>query len=379
MAKQEKNNLPEMYTEEQLDALEDHIEQYFGKYENVFHEIYSPDIHLDVIIIPPTPERNWITLVTEGMGAHEMHVPDELANSGLDRAELLICLPPDWNLNSSEEKDYWPIRLLKSLARLPIECDTWLGWGHTIDQQESFDQSTELCGTLLLSPGVYGEDAGECELPDGICVNFYQIFPIYQEEMTFKQEYGANALLDLMVGAVGHIVDPQRYNVSKNDDDILDWQSWHVGSIREKKLPLDEITGYNHMAIYLRWCIEHDMMCSQFCIDFAEAVDAVKAHDDSCDLRALIQNDLSGRFPRYIFNEEGQAFATYYYDHSHAEGEPCYPSDVDDYALHYFGEEKYHCDEFMDEAYLFVPYDEAYYQGMKQYIDYYYDQWQNLK
>ena len=31
-----------------------------------------------------------------------------------------------------DEKWYWPIRLLKSLARLPIASDTWLGFGHTM-------------------------------------------------------------------------------------------------------------------------------------------------------------------------------------------------------------------------------------------------------
>ena len=30
---------------------------------------------------------------------------------------------------------------------------------------------------------------------------------------------------------------------------------------------------------------------------------------------------------------------------------------------------KYHCEEYKDEAYLFVPYDEEYYQGLSKYID----------
>lgn len=366
---------PAVYSEEQLEALEAHIEKYFGSYENVFHELYSPDIHVDVIIIPPTPQRNWITLITEGMGAHSMHIPEELSSAGVNRAELLICLPPDWNLNSNEEKDYWPIRLLKQLARLPIECDTWLGWGHTIDNQDPFDENTSLCSSMLISPVAYDEDAGVCELPDGEYVNFYQILPLYQEEMKFKQEYGAGTLLDCMVGAVGHIVDAQRSNVCADEDDIMDWQGWHVGSIQEKELPLDEIVGYNHMAIYLRWCIEHDMMCDQFQQDFAEAIASVKAQNGAVDLRELLRDDLSGRFFRYLFNDEGYAFSQYYYDHQHDEGQPCYPADVDDYALHYFGEEQYHSKEFCDEAYLFIPYDETYYQGMKRYIDHYYDQW----
>ena len=44
---------------------------------------------------------------------------------------------------------YWPIRLLKSLARLPIASDTWLGFGHTMDNKENFAENTKLCAAIL--------------------------------------------------------------------------------------------------------------------------------------------------------------------------------------------------------------------------------------
>ena len=64
-----------------------------------------------------------------------MNVPEELAEYKLERAELAIALPPDWKLDEGSMKDerwYWPFRLLKVLARLPISSDTWLGFGHTM-------------------------------------------------------------------------------------------------------------------------------------------------------------------------------------------------------------------------------------------------------
>ena len=48
---------PEVYTEEEMEAVEEHIEQYFGKFENVFHELVSPDIHVDICVVPPSEER----------------------------------------------------------------------------------------------------------------------------------------------------------------------------------------------------------------------------------------------------------------------------------------------------------------------------------
>ena len=47
-------------------------QQYFGKVENVFHELVSPDIHVDICMVPPPEERDYCTLVTMGMGAHRM-------------------------------------------------------------------------------------------------------------------------------------------------------------------------------------------------------------------------------------------------------------------------------------------------------------------
>lgn len=114
-----KKELPELYSERHLECLENHIESHFGPYESVFHELVSPDIHVDIAIIPPSEAHNCYTLVTMGMGAHRMRVPKAVKKAKLDRAELVICLPPDWNMQSDEETDYWPLRWLKIMARLP--------------------------------------------------------------------------------------------------------------------------------------------------------------------------------------------------------------------------------------------------------------------
>lgn len=88
------------------------------------------------------------------------------------------------------------IRLLKVIARLPINSDTWIGWGHSVENQGPFAENTELCGTLVLSPDVW-RGLRVCVMPDGEEVNFYQLIPIYQDEMDFKIERGTDALLDM--------------------------------------------------------------------------------------------------------------------------------------------------------------------------------------
>ncbi len=376
---------PEVYTEEEMEAVEGHIQQYFGKFENVFHELVSPDIHVDICVVPPSEERDYCTLVTMGMGAHRMNVPEELAEYKLERAELAIALPADWKLDQESMKDekwYWPIRLLKSLkslARLPIASDTWLGFGHTMDNEEDFAKDTKLCAAILTGPQDTEDGSEVCILPSGEEVNFYQVIPLYRDELEYKLAHDADALLGKMNG-ISFVVEPDRQDaitrgtLSNDDfDGEMDDASYHIESIEEKELPIDPINAYNHMAIYLRWCMEHDLMGEDFLKEYSEVAKQVKADPASVDLREFIRDELDGCLFSVLFNQQGRAFAGYYY----GEGDsPYYPADVDDNALRFFGPERYHSDEFQDEAYLFSPFDEDYYQAMAEVIGERFENWQ---
>ena len=382
MPEDEEAGVPEVYTEEEMEAVEGHIQQYFGKVENVFHELVSPDIHVDICMVPPTEERDYCTLVTMGMGAHRMNVPEELVEYKLERAELAIALPADWKLDQESMKDekwYWPIRLLKSLARLPINCDSWLGHGHTVENREPFADNTKLCTATLIGPQDTEDGSEVCTLPGGEEVNFYQVIPLYEDELDYKLEHDTDALLNKMRG-ISFVVNPTRQDaitrgtLSNDDfDGEMDDASYHIESIEEKELPIDPINAYNHMAIYLRWCMEHDLMGEEFLAEYGEVVEKVKADSASVDLREFIRDELDGCLFSVLFNHQGRAFAGYYY----GEGDsPYYPADVDDNALCFFGPERYHSDEFQDEAYLFIPFDEDYYQAMAEVIEERFENWQ---
>ena len=378
----EENRVPEVYTEEEMSAVEQHIKNTFGEFENVFHELVSPDIHVDICVVPPSKERDYYTLVTMGMGAHRMNVPEELAEYKLERAELAIALPPDWKLDEKSLKNerwYWPIGLLKVLARLPISNDTWLGFSHTMDKQSPFAEDTKLCAAILTGPqGV--EEGGEVyTLPSGEEVNFYQVIPLYHNEMEYKMEHDADALLEKMAG-ISFVVNPTRQNAitrgtlaEEEFTGDMDDAAWHLKSIQEKGLPVDEINAYNHMAIYLRWCIEHDLMSAEFMERYWEQVQPFMADLSRADLRGFIRDQLKGQLFGALFNKEGAAFAGYYYGEADS---PYFPSDIDNYALEYFGSEQYYSDKFQDEAYLFIPFDENYYQAMAKVMEKRFANWQ---
>ena len=382
----EKAGVPEVYTEEEMEAIEGHIQQYFGEFENVFHELASPDIHVDICVVQPSAERDYYTLVTMGMGAHRMNVPEELAEYKLERAELAIALPKDWKLKQEDMRDerwYWPIRLLKTLARLPIASDTWLGFGHTMDHEEDFAKDTKLCAAILTGPQGTEEGSEVCTLPGGEEVNFYQVIPLYRDELEYKLAHDADALLDKMEG-ISFVVEPDRQDaitrgtLSNDDfDGEMDDASYHIESIEEKGLPIDPINAYNHMAIYLRWCMEHDLMGEDFLSEYGKVVQKVKADPAGVDLRAFIRDELDGQLVGPMFNKIGRAFAAYYYGaYSNGQESPFFPSDIDNYAIGVIGQERNYSDEIQDEAYLFIPFDEDYYQAMAKVIEERFENWQ---
>lgn len=373
------NRGPELYTGEEMEAVEQHIKSAFGPIQNVWHEFFSPDIHVDICLIPPAEERPYYTLVTMGMGAHRMRVPEDLAEYELERAELLLALPSDWQVNDSDEQWYWPLRLLKQLARLPGEEDAWLGWGHTIDNGEPYAANTELCTALLVSPVVGSEDAETAQLPGGGEVNFYQVIPLYRGELEYKLANGAEALLDELED-ICIVVHPNRPDFSTVEgfgqrEALMDNAVWHLSSIQEKQLPVEEITAYNHLAIYLRWCLAHDLMSAAFVEQYAELAARFQIDPSHTDLRPFVRDELKGVLAFHLFNDTGAAFAEYYYGDGDA---PYFPADIDDYALQYFGPTRYHSNEFQQEAYLFIPFDEAYYQAMAQVIDRRFALWQGM-
>jgi hypothetical protein len=150
--------------------------------------------------------------MTMGMGAHRMNIPEELEDQS--RAELLICLPPDWDLaDLDDERWYWPLRWLKVLARLPINEDSWLGWGHTVPNGEPFAENTGFCTIMLLNPGGFDEKAGVCKLPNGELVNFYQLIPLYEEETQFKLKNNAQIFLQFLDKSALEYVRIDRENI----------------------------------------------------------------------------------------------------------------------------------------------------------------------
>ncbi len=179
-------------------TLEAHFERYLGGTSTVFHELISDLVHIDVYFFPPTSERDFTVLTTVGMSALPMQTPPGAEDTRF--AELVIALPGEWPISQEafeNDDNYWPVRWLKQLARLPHEYQTWLSFGHTVpngDPPEPLASNTDLSGVVLLPPILFGDDFPTVTLPDGTLIHLWAVIPLYPEEMDLKLREGVEAL-----------------------------------------------------------------------------------------------------------------------------------------------------------------------------------------
>ncbi len=185
--------------------VEAHLERHLGTTPVVFHELVSEMMHLDVFMFAPTEERPFHTFATVGMSDLEMTVPPSvLAKGAAPRAEVLVCLPPTWPLpeegtsDSWPENSYFPMRWLKSIARLPHRYQSWLGFGHTVpngDPPMPLSAETSLCGWMLMPPLLLPDEFRRLQVGDDR-VDFFGLIALHPDEMDRKLALGVASLYE---------------------------------------------------------------------------------------------------------------------------------------------------------------------------------------
>lgn len=203
--------------------VEQHIAKHVGETSLVIHELASRYVHVDVHIVPPSPGRDFHTLVTSGMSDKPMNTPPRAEQ--LKYAELMLCLPTSWDSGKAYEimseetwrKD-WPVMWLRQLARFPHEYGTWFFWSHSMpngDPPQPLAPGTSLCGWVLLEPKLVREEFKVMTRADGGRTWFIAAVPVYKEEIDLKLSEGTERLQELLTAAgVTELVDPKRINVA---------------------------------------------------------------------------------------------------------------------------------------------------------------------
>ena len=212
-------------------------------------------------------------------------------------------------------------------------------------------------------------------LPQGHCIlfdDFIRSFPFakyydpnhIRMSVTERQIYRMVLDYEIDEMTLGSVINPFYRGPAYDDDNPK-------CNVTDKNLDTHPIQGFNHMAVYLQWMIDHDMVNDLL-------YQRIPQLHQAEDLRYIIQDSdyFNGTLSMFHFTEEGQNFTGWYYRFGFPDG---YPSCVDNVALSMLGSERYHCEEYQDEAYLFVPYNEEYKKLLSAEIDKAYQQYQKEK
>ena len=107
------------------------------------------------------------------------------------------------------------------IARYVHQSNTWIGFGHTVATDESFEElqpfapSTALCASAILAPLSLGEASWCLQRKDGDDVFFWSAVPIYKEELALTFDSGIDALMDHFDRlGISDRIDPERPNAA---------------------------------------------------------------------------------------------------------------------------------------------------------------------
>jgi hypothetical protein len=171
--------------ESHLEEITAHIERCYGPVRRVMHEVISDHVHVDVLIADVAEDHPYITIVTSGMS----DLPMQSKDGSPVRCEVMMRLMVNHPLSQeafADEANYWPIRRLKMIARMPHLLGSSFAAGHTIatDPPEPVYAGSEFCALGLVEP--LDPDARTFRTKDGLEIALLQVVPMYREELEWK-------------------------------------------------------------------------------------------------------------------------------------------------------------------------------------------------
>ncbi|MBC2582745.1 suppressor of fused domain protein [Clostridium sp. DJ247] len=203
--------------QKQHEDILEHITKYFGPVSNTINEIIPGSrVAVNIHIIQPSKERNFITLVTTGMSDYPMDSSKEAGE--FKYAELLLKLPANWSINKNDmrdQKNYWPLGWLRKTAHIPHIYDGWLSEEVILPNGEPpkpFAINTKLSCIMISKPKESGFE--RLVTSQGNIINFYTLIPIYEEERNFALEKGCEHLIKKMnERGITDVLDITRENI----------------------------------------------------------------------------------------------------------------------------------------------------------------------
>lgn len=183
--------VPRDDTSELMQAREAHYESHIGPIDQpVMHTKEARVPQIDVYQFPPTEERPYWTLITGGMGDARQPVLQDDQEGMHSRAEIMVYV---------HEPQQWMFDVLKNLAELPFQSETFLHWHHTVPNGQPMTAGPSQLTSFFFLPPYFESEEFDTMKIDGDGVNILWLVPITEAEREFAVANGSQALEDLMV------------------------------------------------------------------------------------------------------------------------------------------------------------------------------------
>lgn len=312
-----------------------HIEKYFGPFSSLMVDTTFPEYPIEIVVIEPRVEHDYLTLVTVGLSQREMTPPEpeevEDEDGDIDfaidndeeyrRCELVINLPRDWLLTPEALKDpkwRWPITEMLNVAHAPLKDPTAFVDSDDLFWDEDIPGAPSgMHGMLLLYPAVFGEASFFCRVTQREMVSFFQLIALYKEEVDLMGEEGLDALIDVTSDDEFEVIVPNRPNAVTepqlvfSDACEIDHVRYHWRRIEAAGSKIDPREGLNPLAFFLGWAMERDRLSLPFIAQHRDVIEAYKK-GELTDLRDFIANELNSAILINVFDSFGAEFACWY-------------------------------------------------------------------
>eukprot|EP01130_Rhizamoeba_saxonica_P004696 TRINITY_DN1907_c0_g2_i1.p1 TRINITY_DN1907_c0_g2~~TRINITY_DN1907_c0_g2_i1.p1 ORF type:complete len:448 (-),score=101.43 TRINITY_DN1907_c0_g2_i1:104-1447(-) len=304
----------------------EHLTPYFGETSKV---IPSHNGSVDIQIFPPNEHRHKWVAITMGLSKHTM-VPPEAAQIDpsevhyLNRCELICYLPLDWSPDgdfNKEEVDEtnWGIKVLRWLSNYIVQTPAYVASHHAFHEIPSVP-SSDLDAAVILTPYLEPEGAALLEIDDNVCVNYYHVIPLTQEENMLRKENSDLFMVYLLDGSISTWCNPQRSTATNREARLSELIQQYTTRI--ERCPDESIHHFKRGGVHFRigdyenalsdynTAIAMDPECSDYCQargevktiledwsgaieDFNRMINSDNEHDRSLFYRASAKMELN--------------------------------------------------------------------------------------
>lgn len=179
---------------------EAHFEKYLGDLDQVvMKSTGDKPVKVDIYTFAPTEERPFYVLITSGMSDQRQNIPEDWDIA--PRAELML-----YTLHPKG----WMYSVLRGLAEMPSEEDTFLSYRHTIPNGRPMTTVPTLLTAFTFLPPQFEDEGFQPMTVGGDDTDLLLLVPITEGERQYAVEHGTDDLYNLFAQHLDPVIDEYR-------------------------------------------------------------------------------------------------------------------------------------------------------------------------